>query len=37
MNNMYQWQMTAKDAPFELVELPIPDLNAGEVLIKIAG
>ncbi len=37
MNNMYQWQMTAKDAPFELVELPIPDLNTGEVLIKIAG
>jgi len=37
MNKIYRWQMTAKDAPFELAELPVPDLNAGEALVKVAG
>lgn len=36
-DRMIQWKMIEKDADFELVESPLPTLNEGEVLIKIAG
>lgn len=39
MNNskLYQWQMVELDKEFKLEEQPYPDLNEGEVLVKIAG
>ncbi len=33
----YQWQMTALDQPFELVEQAFTELAAGEVWVKVAG
>lgn len=36
-NKMYSWQMTELKADFMLVESPLPELNEGEALIKIAG
>ncbi|MFQ6610376.1 MAG: 6-hydroxycyclohex-1-ene-1-carbonyl-CoA dehydrogenase [Fidelibacterota bacterium] len=37
MNKMFQWRMTTKDAPLELTEMPIPEIQKNEILIKIAG
>lgn len=34
---MYAWKMTAPDADFELVESPFPALEAGDVLVEVAG
>ncbi len=34
---MHSWQMTAPDADFQLAENPFPELEAHEVLVKIAG
>ncbi len=34
---MYSWQMTALNADFELVESALPDPEAHEALVKIAG
>jgi 6-hydroxycyclohex-1-ene-1-carbonyl-CoA dehydrogenase len=34
---MYSWQMTALNADFQLVENALPDLEAHEALVKIAG
>lgn len=36
-NKMYSWQMTELKADFKLVESPLPQLNEGEALIRIAG
>ena len=37
MEEMYAYQMTAKDKPFEKVVSSIPKIGEGEALIKIAG
>ncbi len=34
---IYQWQMTALDKEFSLVEQPVPVLKDGEALVKVAG
>ncbi len=34
---MKQYQMTALDAPFELVEMEIPTITADEAIVKVAG
>src|ERR1039458_1071552 len=34
---IYKWQMTELDKEFTLVEQPVPVLNYGEALVKIAG
>ena len=31
------YQMTAKDAPFEKVELPVSEIKEGEALVEVAG
>lgn len=36
-DTIYQWQMTELKKPFELVEVPIPELKDGDALVKIAG
>jgi 6-hydroxycyclohex-1-ene-1-carbonyl-CoA dehydrogenase len=36
-NKMYSWQMMALDADFQLAENPLPELEAHEALVKIAG
>jgi 6-hydroxycyclohex-1-ene-1-carbonyl-CoA dehydrogenase len=36
-NNMFSWQMTAVDAPFQLTEEPLPVPGPDEVLVKVAG
>lgn len=36
-NKIYQWQMTALNAPFELVESAKTPLKEGEAWVKIAG
>lgn len=35
--NIFQWQMTGTDQEFKQVEVPFPDLEQGEVLVKISG
>ncbi len=35
--NMYCWQMHRVNEPFQRVEKPLPEPEAGEVLIKVAG
>lgn len=37
MSVMYQWQMTAQDADFALVETTLPQPAEGEVLVRVAG
>lgn len=37
MTTIKQWQMTALNADFELVETPAPPLQPGEALVEIAG
>jgi 6-hydroxycyclohex-1-ene-1-carbonyl-CoA dehydrogenase len=37
MNQVTAYQMTAKDAPFERVERPLPGVEPGEALIAVAG
>ncbi|MBU8933483.1 MAG: 6-hydroxycyclohex-1-ene-1-carbonyl-CoA dehydrogenase [candidate division Zixibacteria bacterium] len=37
MKQMYAYQMTAKDAPFERVESPLPKAGEGEALVEVAG
>ena len=37
MNKMQAWQMVEKERPFEKVELPIPELKAGDAVIEVAG
>ena len=34
---IFQWQMTELNKPFQLAESVFPELNIGEVLVKIAG
>lgn len=34
---MYQWQMTAVDEDFELIEIAMPRINKEEALVEIAG
>jgi 6-hydroxycyclohex-1-ene-1-carbonyl-CoA dehydrogenase len=34
---MYTWQMIQPKEPFQLVEKPLPALDRGEVLLKVAG
>lgn len=34
---VYSWQMTGLNEPFQLVKKPLPELQEGEVLIKVAG
>ncbi len=34
---MQAWQMTQLNEPFQLVEKALPELDAGEVLIRVAG
>lgn len=36
-NTIHTWQMTELRSPFRLIEKPIPELNDGEVLVKVAG
>ena len=36
-NKMYSWQMTELKSAFKLHESPFPELQEGEVLVKIAG
>jgi 6-hydroxycyclohex-1-ene-1-carbonyl-CoA dehydrogenase len=36
-NKIFSWQMTALNADFQLVEKPVPQLEAHEALVKIAG
>ncbi|MCF8244146.1 MAG: 6-hydroxycyclohex-1-ene-1-carbonyl-CoA dehydrogenase [Saprospiraceae bacterium] len=36
-HNMYQWQMTALNEPFQRVESALPDISPDEALVKIAG
>ncbi len=36
-NKMYSWQMTELKSEFKLHESPFPELQEGEVLVKIAG
>jgi len=37
MEEMYAYQMTAKDKPFEKVVSSIPETGEDEALVKIAG
>ncbi|MBI5917179.1 MAG: 6-hydroxycyclohex-1-ene-1-carbonyl-CoA dehydrogenase [Bacteroidetes bacterium] len=34
---MHQWQMTALNEPFQLVEISLPEISPEEALVKIAG
>lgn len=36
-DRLYQWQMVELDKDFELTESPLPEIKAGEALVKIAG
>lgn len=37
MKPIIAYQMTAQDAPFERVELAVPELGPGEALVQVAG
>ena len=37
MNQIYAYQMTARDEPFERVEYPVPVIVNGEALVEVAG
>ena len=36
-NKISSWKMTELNKEFKLVENPLPELNEGEVLVKVAG
>lgn len=36
-DKIYSWQMISPKEPFQLVEKPLPALEGGEVLVKVAG
>lgn len=36
-NKLYQWQMVELDKEFKLAEQQYPEVNEGEVLVKVAG
>ncbi|MBL0310126.1 MAG: 6-hydroxycyclohex-1-ene-1-carbonyl-CoA dehydrogenase [Bacteroidetes bacterium] len=36
-NKMYQWQMVELDKEFRLIEQPLPEINYGEAMVKVAG
>lgn len=37
MTKIHAYQMTAQDRPFQLVELPMPELGTDEALVEVAG
>ncbi len=36
-SKIFQWQMTELNKEFSLVEKSVPELQQGDVLVKIAG
>ncbi|HWR83960.1 MAG TPA: 6-hydroxycyclohex-1-ene-1-carbonyl-CoA dehydrogenase [Candidatus Deferrimicrobium sp.] len=37
MNRIHAYQMTAKDAPFELVAIPMPERRDNDAVVEVAG